>query len=641
MGLLGRLSLGQKFTILGLIALLMVLVPTGLFVSKSLADIRVAEMESRGMHPLMAMQKVIQLAQQHRGLSAGMLSGNAAMKERRPGVKDGVDKAMAAVDSAMAEVKASSALTGEWSRIKQRWSEVSQSVADGKFTTPQSTKAHTELITSVLRMNDTVLDEFALALDPEFNTYTLIQAAFVNAPWLTEKLGIMRAMGSGFLTKGELPDLGRGTLMSLKDRADELQFDLFGNVAQAGAADPEMQRALQAGSAALQTQVQATLALADQKLLNATELNFPATQYFDEFTRSIDAIYQFNATAMASLENALDSRTASLQRRTYMVMGLQLLGLVASLWLALAFVRSITVPMNDAVRVAKAVSQGDLTVHCPASGTNEIGQLMLALQGMQKHLSHLVRTVRADAENVATAASQIAQGNNDLSARTEQAASALEQTAAAMDQLNGHVKENAAHAQEANALAHSASQVAVKGGEVVGLVVHTMRDIDASSSKIADIIGVIDGIAFQTNILALNAAVEAARAGEAGRGFAVVASEVRSLAGRSAQAAKEIKDLIDASVSRVQQGTALVDQAGATMTEVVHSIQRVTEIMGDISQASASQSTSVAEVDQAVNMMDQSTQQNAALVEESAAAATSLNGQAQQLVQAVSVFKVA
>jgi methyl-accepting chemotaxis protein len=401
-----------------------------------------------------------------------------------------------------------------------------------------------------------------------------------------------------------------------------------------------MHAALTTPASALKAQVQQTLALADQKLLSAKEINFPATQYFDEFTRSIDAVYQFNAIAMSTLDTALAARARAEQRKTYLVIALQLVGLAVSIWLALLFVRSITVPMRDAVRVAKAVSQGNLTEPCPSHGTNEIGQLMDALSGMQQHLGQLVRTVRADAESVATASAQIAQGNNDLSARTEQAASALEETAAAMDQLNSHVKQNADHAREANDLARNASHVAVKGGEVVAQVVHTMRDIDASSSKIADIIGVIDGIAFQTNILALNAAVEAARAGEAGRGFAVVASEVRSLAGRSAQAAREIKDLIGASVERVQQGTALVDQAGATMNDVVHSIQRVTEIMADISQASASQSTSVAEVDQAVNLMDQSTQQNASLVEESAAAAASLNTQAQQLVQVVSVFRV-
>jgi len=640
MRLLDRLSLGQKFTVLGLIALLMVLVPTALHVGKSFDDIRTAQLETRGMPPLMAMQKVIQLLQQHRGLSAGMLSGNAAMKERRPAVKDGVDKAMAAVDGALLQAQASGELTSAWAQRKQRWVEVSQAVESGSFNTAQSTKAHTEFVATLLRLNDAALDEFGLTLDPGAASYELIRGAFISAPWLTEKLGVMRAMGSGFLTKGELPDLGRGTLLGLKDRANELQQEFLGHVASAGKADAAFAQALGSHADALHSRVQATLALADQKLINATEIQFPATEYFDDFTRSIDAVYQFNTLAMATLDQALRQRVRDLQTHAFWVLGLQLLGLVASVWLAMVFVRSITVPMRDAVRVAKAVSNGDLTEHCPPHGGNEIGQLMDALSGMQQHLGQLVRTVRADAESVATAAAQIAQGNNDLSARTEQAASALEQTAASMDQLNVHVRENADHAREANDLAHNASAVAVQGGEVVAQVVHTMRDINAASSKIADIIGVIDGIAFQTNILALNAAVEAARAGEAGRGFAVVASEVRSLAGRSAQAAKEIKDLIGASVERVQQGTALVDQAGSTMTDVVAAIQRVTEIMADISRASASQSTSVAEVDQAVNLMDQSTQQNAALVEESASAATSLSQQAQQLVQVVSLFKV-
>jgi methyl-accepting chemotaxis protein len=640
MSLLGRLSLGQKFTLLGLIALLMVLVPTGLHLGKSFADVRTAEHEARGMPPLMALQKVIQVAQQHRGLSAGALSGNAAMKERRPGVKEGVDKAIAAVDAALADAGASGGLMGAWGQRKQRWGELSQSVASGGLTAAQSTKAHTEFIATLFHLNTATLGEFGLTLDNHLATHELIRGAFISAPWLTEKLGVMRAMGSGFLTKGELPDLGRGTLMGLRDRSNELQHEFLDHVSTAGRAEPAFKQALGSQADALQNRVQATLGLAEQKLIGATEINFPATDYFDDFTRTIDAVYQFNGAAMTTLNEALQTRVRVEQRNTYAIMGAQLVGLIVAIGLALLFVRSITGPMRDAVRVAKAVSQGNLTEPCPEHGTNEIGQLMHALQGMQRHLAHLVLAVRSDAENVATAASQIAQGNNDLSSRTEQAASALEETAAAMDQLNGHVKQNADHAREANDLAHNASQVAVKGGEVVGQVVHTMRDIDASSSKIADIIGVIDGIAFQTNILALNAAVEAARAGEAGRGFAVVASEVRSLAGRSAQAAKEIKGLIDASVSRVQQGTALVDQAGATMTEVVHAIQRVTEIMGDISQATASQSTSVAEVGQAVNLMDQSTQQNAALVEESAAAATSLSSQAQQLVQAVSVFKV-
>ncbi len=295
---------------------------------------------------------------------------------------------------------------------------------------------------------------------------------------------------------------------------------------------------------------------------------------------------------------------------------------------------------KQAADLAQAVAQGDFTrsVHIRSGDTSS---LMANLEAMQTSLGAVVTTVRQGSEGVATASAEIAQGNQDLSSRTESQASALEQTAASMEQLNATVKQNADNARQANQLAQSASTVAIKGGEVVSKVVDTMKGINDSSRKISDIISVIDGIAFQTNILALNAAVEAARAGEQGRGFAVVATEVRSLAGRSADAAKEIKSLINASVERVEQGTALVDQAGTTMTEVVSSIRRVTDIMGEISAASSEQAAGVAQVGEAVTQMDQATQQNAALVEEMAAAATSLKTQAGELVQAVSIFKLA
>jgi methyl-accepting chemotaxis protein len=319
-----------------------------------------------------------------------------------------------------------------------------------------------------------------------------------------------------------------------------------------------------------------------------------------------------------------------------------LIGIAGLIAVALAFwiIRSITGPINDAVNIARSVAHGDLAMEFAANGTNETGLLLGALHEMKTRLSKIVGEVRSNAEGVATASEQISQGNNDLSGRTEQQASALQQTAASMEELSSTVRQNAENASQASQLARGASTVAVQGGAVVGQVVETMKGINESSKKVADIIGVIDGIAFQTNILALNAAVEAARAGEQGRGFAVVASEVRSLAQRSAAAAKEIKTLIAQSVDRVEQGTALVDRAGVTMKEVVESIRRVTDIVGEISTASSEQSTGVSQVGEAVTQMDQATQQNAALVEESAAAAESLKTQAKQLVSAVSVFRL-
>jgi methyl-accepting chemotaxis protein len=302
--------------------------------------------------------------------------------------------------------------------------------------------------------------------------------------------------------------------------------------------------------------------------------------------------------------------------------------------------RSIVKPLEDAHTFARAIAQGDLSTDIEVNGRDETAQLQAALRDMQGALQRIVGQVRASADSIRVASTEVAQGNSDLSGRTEQAASNLQQTASSMEQLTGTVKQTADSARTANQLASSAAEVASKGGSVVSQVVATMDDIQTSSRKIADIIGVIDGIAFQTNILALNAAVEAARAGEQGRGFAVVASEVRSLASRSAEAAKEIKSLIGASVEKVDSGSKLVADAGHTMTEIVASVRRVNDMIGEITAAAAEQSTGLGHVNASVSQLDQMTQQNAALVEQSAAAAESLRQQARQLADAVSAFRV-
>jgi len=339
-------------------------------------------------------------------------------------------------------------------------------------------------------------------------------------------------------------------------------------------------------------------------------------------------------------EKASDDATALYKTARATTIGLLLAALAMGVALALWVSRIVSRPLREAVTVAQQVAAGDLTQEIGACTRCETGELMMALKDMTARLQALVAQVRSGTDTIATASSQIAAGNQDLSSRTEQQASSLEETASSMEELTSTVKQNADNARQANQLAQSASGIAQKGGEVVSQVVGTMASINESSRKIVDIISVIDGIAFQTNILALNAAVEAARAGEQGRGFAVVAAEVRNLAQRSAAAAKDIKQLITDSVGKVDTGSKLVDEAGSTMEQVVASIQRVTDIMAEITAASQEQSSGIEQVNQAITQMDQVTQQNAALVEEAAAAAEAMQDQAAKLSGIVSVFRL-
>ncbi|MGK6311140.1 methyl-accepting chemotaxis protein [Variovorax sp. DT-64] len=360
----------------------------------------------------------------------------------------------------------------------------------------------------------------------------------------------------------------------------------------------------------------------------------PAAKAYESRVLSLLALER---QAIDDMSRAIDAANASGFNLRFIMAALTLLvGGACSFLIA----RSITRPLGHAIQVAETVAGGDLSARIEVQSRDETGQLMHALKNMNESLARVVGQVRAGTDTIATASGQIAAGNHDLSSRTEEQASSLEETAASMEELTSTVKQNADNARQANQLALSASEVAVKGGSVVSQVVGTMGSINASSRKIVDIIGVIDGIAFQTNILALNAAVEAARAGEQGRGFAVVASEVRNLAQRSAAAAKEIKALIDDSVDKVEEGSRQVAEAGRTMEEIVDSVKRVTDIMGEITSASQEQTQGIEQVNQAISQMDQVTQQNAALVEEASAAAQSMQEQASSLVEAVRVFKL-
>ncbi|WP_443270649.1 methyl-accepting chemotaxis protein [Variovorax sp. JS1663] len=354
---------------------------------------------------------------------------------------------------------------------------------------------------------------------------------------------------------------------------------------------------------------------------------------------------QKQLAAVAALQ-AQQAKTASAEVEEviagaqWLLFGLGLLALGVGVGWTIGMVRAIVRPLDEAILIAETVASGDLSKEFETERGGEFGRLLRGMGEMEDTLTDVVTRIKESTDSIVTASSQIASGNQDLSSRTEEQASSLEQTAASMEELTSTVKQNADNARQANQLALSASDVAVKGGDVVSQVVDTMASIHASSRKIVDIIGVIDGIAFQTNILALNAAVEAARAGEQGRGFAVVAAEVRNLAQRSAGAAKEIKGLIDDSVGKVNAGTALVSEAGRTMEEIVGSVRRVTDIIGEITAASHEQTQGIEQINQAITQMDQVTQQNAALVEEAAAAAASMQEQAGKLSQVVGTFKL-
>ncbi|MBA4212977.1 MAG: methyl-accepting chemotaxis protein [Polaromonas sp.] len=636
---IANLRFSQKFLLIGLLAAAMLAVPGALIIRVNLGASAFAQAELSGIAPARAAIELLRLTQQHRGISAGYLGGNESLAGARRDKQAEVERALAQARRS-AESLGDAKLVALAERIDTAWQVLSAAVAAKSVPGPQSFARHTALIRDQLTMIEDISHVSGIVLHPEAAGYFLQLGVLTHTPKLTESLGQMRARGALLLARGEATPEDKARLEALAAATQAHLDDTRKALGLAIEKDPALRQQVSAPLASAVAAVEQGLGLVHDKILRVEKVDYPSGDYFAATTRVIDEQFKLVDTAFQALDGMLQADAAAARNQLLTVLGSVGLLAALALWIMWTVSRATTESANAALRLAESVAAGDLSAVVHSTGRDEIGQLLRALGTMIQNLTRIVTDVRSNADGVATASAQIAQGNNDLSSRTEEQASALEETAASMEQLSSTVKQNADSAKQANQLALGASTVAIKGGEVVGQVVDTMKGINDSSKKIADIISVIDGIAFQTNILALNAAVEAARAGEQGRGFAVVAGEVRNLAQRSAEAAKEIKGLITTSVERVEQGTALVDQAGATMSEIVTSIKRVTDLMAEISAASTEQSAGVTQVGEAVSQMDQATQQNAALVEESAAAADSLTVQAQQLIQAVGVFKL-
>ena len=637
---LQELKVGHKLAIVVVLAVLAAVPPTMLFVQQSSEAVAAARLEESGLGPTRRALDLLQRLQLHRAASVRTLSGGGDPVQR-DALAGQVSTAAAALDGALERSVAGESLTSAWASIRREWEALHAAIGAGTIRADEAFRRHSALNDEVLKLLRDIATEYSLILDPELVGYNLVYATSIALPELTETLGQVRARGTALLASGAASADDRVALATLYARLGEKSARASEILARPYATSPALRASTEAEERAAQRKTAEAIALARREVVDAAKPADPAADFQRSMTEAIDAQFTLTGAVHAFLVHELEARVARHERTRNLA-----LGLIAALALAagaLAFVigRGIVSRLRETVAVAESIARGELDRAMAVKGGDEIADLTRAMAKTQDRLREVIGSIRDATGAVSTASRQIASGNSDLSQRTEEQAASLQQTASSIEQLTATVRQNAENAKQANQLATSTSEVAAHGGEVVGRVVTTMGEIHQASSKIADIIGVIDGIAFQTNILALNAAVEAARAGEQGRGFAVVASEVRTLAQRSSEAAKEIRGLIGRSVDRVASGAALVGEAGKTMGEVVASVQRMTDLMAEITAAAVEQSAGIDQINLAVAQMDQVTQQNAALVEEAAAAAGSMEDQARSLASSVAVFRIA
>jgi methyl-accepting chemotaxis protein len=633
------LPLRWKFALLGLVAFLMTAVPSALVLHDGIGMLNVLRDESAGLPPAKAALKMVRLTQEHRALSSAVLSGDAGKKTQREERQAMVEEAWRDLNIQLGALPG--AKLGESAEvIQQEWKKLSADVSSATVTAPDSAARHAKLVTHALVLLEDIVDVSGLALDADPECYHLVTAAFRDIPRMAEKLGQARARGTSMIVQNAVTTDNSQMLRTLLDAADTHHDDATRDMDKSNVMAHSDARDVQAAHDAAKAAYAKGRALVDG-VARASDLSaMKAGTYIDGTTAAIQAQFSLTDKILERLTQRLSSRLSAerAQAITTVLVILAMMAVGAALSMFITRVTSRT--LREALDAAQALAEGDLSCTAHSKQRDETGELVRAVGTAVARLRDTIGGIRSASESVATASGQIAQGNLDLSSRTEQQASSLQETAASMEQMSATVSQNTTNAQAANRLALEASSEATHSGEVFSQVVSKMEDIKRASAKIAEINSVIDGIAFQTNILALNAAVEAARAGEQGRGFAVVAGEVRILAQRSAQAAKEIKSLISNSSDSVEAGYGLATETGQSIGRLVSQVQKVSQFMGDIATGSEQQQLGINQVNQAVSQLDQTTQQNAALVEEASAAASSLNDQAMKLQQAVAQFRL-
>ena len=641
MNFLNHMKVGHRFLLAGSMSLVLAALPTYYFLRAELSDLSVARSEQQGVAPVRDLLDMGRLLQQHRGLSNMLLSGNEQVKAKLQQVDQSIEAKQAEVN-AYIESQSRPDTRERWRQTQQRLDQLQAKVDGRQLDAKASFAEHSALIRQLHGNLGFVLDDSGLALDPFSETYHLIMASS-EVFYLAELQARLRGLAAGLMSKKAAEPDEMLQLKLLTEEIVESRSRVEDMFEKAYRSSPEVKARLQSiFDSALAASNKAS-SLTRQELLEAGELSYSPDEYFKAASEAVDLQFQLADQGMVLVGELLEARESEQLRALLLVLAAMAVTMAVGTAMSVLGGRSVTRQLGgepaDVTRWVGIIAQGDLSTGFDSRGAVE-GSLVHAMVGMQASLQKMVQQVRGSATQVVDASSQIAAGNMDLSGRTERQASALEEISASMEELLATVRQNADNARQANVLASSASDVASRGGAQMSEVVETMQEINKSANKIGDIIGVIDGIAFQTNILALNAAVEAARAGEQGRGFAVVATEVRSLAQRSAVAAKEIKTLIADSIAKVEQGSLQVGRTGDTMHEMVTSVKRVTDIMGEVSASSIEQTAGIEQVNSAIVQMDQVTQQNAALVEQAAAASDSLREQASHLRELVSSFKV-